>query len=190
MKNRKNMRTHSGFNLVEAAIVLGVVGLVIGGIWVAASTLRQNMLVNQTASAIQTIVSEANKIYTNMPRPAAATNLTPLMIQSGAIPSDLVMGTTAKTPWGTSLAVQYRVLPNKLQVYLQNLPKNLCYQLMNRLLANTDTSSGIGPQGLDIIYFPSAGNIVVGQTQAMIANTCDSDHTGWTWLEFQFPAPR
>ncbi len=31
-----------GFNLVEAAIVLGVVGLVIGGIWVAASAVSSN----------------------------------------------------------------------------------------------------------------------------------------------------
>ncbi len=31
-----------GFNLVEAAIVLGVIGLVIGGIWVAASNVAAN----------------------------------------------------------------------------------------------------------------------------------------------------
>lgn len=31
----------SGFNLVESAIVLGVIGLVIGGIWVAASAVQR-----------------------------------------------------------------------------------------------------------------------------------------------------
>lgn len=39
-----------GFSLVEAAIVLGVVGLVIGAIWVAAATVRANMKQNQAVS--------------------------------------------------------------------------------------------------------------------------------------------
>lgn len=34
------MRRH-GFSLIEAAIVLGIVGLVIGGIWVAATSVRE-----------------------------------------------------------------------------------------------------------------------------------------------------
>lgn len=34
-------KTRRGFNLIEAAIVLGVVGLVIGGIWVGAATLKK-----------------------------------------------------------------------------------------------------------------------------------------------------
>lgn len=37
-----------GFNLVEAAIVLGVVGLVIGGIWIAAATVTYNQKLQQT----------------------------------------------------------------------------------------------------------------------------------------------
>lgn len=34
-------RNSKGFSLIEAAIVLGVVGLVIGGIWAAASSVRE-----------------------------------------------------------------------------------------------------------------------------------------------------
>lgn len=34
------------FSLIEAAIVLGVVGLVIGGIWVAAAAVQETMRVN------------------------------------------------------------------------------------------------------------------------------------------------
>ena len=32
-------RYYSGFSLIEAAIVLGVIGLVIGGIWAASSSV-------------------------------------------------------------------------------------------------------------------------------------------------------
>lgn len=36
-----------GFSLLEAAVVLGVVGLVIGGIWVAASEVKTNQIVSE-----------------------------------------------------------------------------------------------------------------------------------------------
>lgn len=147
--------------------MLGVIGLVIGGIWVAASSVRQNM-----------------------PLPTAASDLTGLMISSGAIPADLlVTEKMAKTPWGTPLYVKYRVLPNKLQVYLQDLPKGICYALVNRLFAHADVNLGLGMQGLDIIYLPS-GPVVIGAPQTVISSRCANIVTGSSWIEFQFPAPR
>ncbi len=56
---RKNVRR--GFNLVEAAIVLGVVGLVIGGIWTGAASVKQNHWISETSKgvllSVQTIVA-------------------------------------------------------------------------------------------------------------------------------------
>jgi hypothetical protein len=40
-----------GFNLIEAAIVLGVIGLVIGGIWVAAAAVTENRRKGQMYAA-------------------------------------------------------------------------------------------------------------------------------------------
>ena len=45
----KNIRA---FSLIEAAIVLGVIGLVIGGLWAAASTVRFKMQVNEITKAV------------------------------------------------------------------------------------------------------------------------------------------
>lgn len=42
-----------GFNLVESAIVLGIVGLVIGGIWAAAAGIQRNMYRNEIIEAVQ-----------------------------------------------------------------------------------------------------------------------------------------
>jgi len=42
-----------GFNLVEAAIVLGVVGLVIGGIWVAAASVSQQFKVQRFLTSLR-----------------------------------------------------------------------------------------------------------------------------------------
>lgn len=41
-----------GFSLIEAAIVLAVVGLVLGGIWVAAAAMYENYKVNKTVEGI------------------------------------------------------------------------------------------------------------------------------------------
>ena len=40
--------SRKGFSLIESAIVLGVVGLVIGGIWLGDSTINENIRINQT----------------------------------------------------------------------------------------------------------------------------------------------
>ena len=41
-----------GFNLIEIAIVLGVTGVVIGGVWVATSSVRENMAAAEIAKEI------------------------------------------------------------------------------------------------------------------------------------------
>lgn len=51
MTRRRN-HTRKGFNLIESAIVLGVVGFVIGGIWTAASSVRANSEFNDVKAGI------------------------------------------------------------------------------------------------------------------------------------------
>ena len=50
-----------GFNLIEAAIVLGVVGLVIGGIWVAAASLKQRWFEQQFMEGLLVLAQNAQK---------------------------------------------------------------------------------------------------------------------------------
>lgn len=54
-------RSKRGFNLIEAAIVLGVVGLVIGGLWVAAAKVRENMFVSDIKTFILWTQEEGSK---------------------------------------------------------------------------------------------------------------------------------
>lgn len=53
----------SGFSLVEAAIVLAVVGLVVGGIWVATKSVIENNRVNETASGVLSTCANLSKLY-------------------------------------------------------------------------------------------------------------------------------
>lgn len=66
LKNRPNS---CGFNLVEAAIVLGVVGLVIGGIWVAAATVTNKLftkdMVAFATSALEIIHQNSRALTAN-----------------------------------------------------------------------------------------------------------------------------
>lgn len=52
-------RKKRGFSLIEAAIVLGVVGLVIGGIWVAAAAVSENRRLNQAVSGTLLLIDRA-----------------------------------------------------------------------------------------------------------------------------------
>src|SRR6185369_4823894 len=54
-------RKKTGFSLIEAAIVLAIVGLVIGGIWVAASAVATKMKISRTLVGLTFAVSQGQK---------------------------------------------------------------------------------------------------------------------------------
>lgn len=82
-----------GFSLIESAIVLAIIGLVIGGIWVAASSVHHNQ---RTARISAAVVSMVQAIRTNVPLanyPVGSnqeTNITAYAINSGIAPADMV----------------------------------------------------------------------------------------------------
>lgn len=53
-----------GFNLIEAAIVLAVVGLVVAGIWVAAASLKQRWFEQQFMEGLVVLKNNAQKYIT------------------------------------------------------------------------------------------------------------------------------
>lgn len=79
-----------GFNLIEAAIVLGIVGLVIGGIWIAAAAIAQRNLDNRITTGLFT----------------AITNI------QNAIPSQVPAGSIQSTDGSTHVAVDMQIFPN------------------------------------------------------------------------------
>lgn len=55
-------KPRQGFSLIEAAIVLGVVGLVIGGIWVAAAAVQTKMMSNNIATGINIAINNIQRL--------------------------------------------------------------------------------------------------------------------------------
>lgn len=59
--NGQNAR--KGFSLIEAAIVLAVIGLVIGGIWVAAAKVKKDYNVNKDVEIILISIEKLRGLY-------------------------------------------------------------------------------------------------------------------------------
>lgn len=135
-------RTRKGFNLIEAAIVLGVVGLVIGGIWVAASAVRYQHQLAETAKGILVSVQAVRSLYARQPCTVASTTLNLSQIDLGPVSKWPLYssGPLVFTPLGPSLEVRVMcgtAYGNVIQITLgQGSPPYdfaACQQLNSRL---------------------------------------------------------
>lgn len=101
-----------GFSLIESAIVLAVVGLVISGIWVAAATVRENMLINKTVQGTGIIANNIRQLYSGgmrVPTSGSATQLCDKFLSP--LPDGYGEGTSyycdATDPFGRGFYVDY-----------------------------------------------------------------------------------
>lgn len=105
----------NAFSLIEAAIVLAVIGLVIGGIWTATDTVRLRNKTARTVENILTIVSKTRSLFPLTEYPstdASANGITNAGIAAGVIPKDWVAGNNFVTSYGvgtgaTGLSLSY-----------------------------------------------------------------------------------
>lgn len=119
------------FSLIEAAIVLGVIGVVIGGIWAGANSVA---ISNQKADVLKTtlsIVQGVRNLYVGQ-TVASNTNITSNMVQAGIVPAGWVNGSgTISSPWNQDVTI--RVSSNGVHVYLIDMPQALCADLVFRM---------------------------------------------------------
>lgn len=132
-----------GFNLVEAAIVLGIVGLVIGGIWVAASAVQSNLRKSDASKAIIQMVQNVRIMYDGQ-APGATGSITSAVINAKAVPADFINGTNIINPWNGAVTVslaQAGSQVDSIDVAFNSMPKDVCIELTSR---NTNVSTDIG----------------------------------------------
>jgi hypothetical protein len=90
---RKSSRA---FSLVETAIVLGVAGLVLGGLWMAISTVRERARLSQTVTDVAFVVQGVKDFYRNSVAVADASGnmdearVTHFIIERGLVPPELL----------------------------------------------------------------------------------------------------
>lgn len=99
-----------GFSLVELAIVLSVVGVIIGMVAVYGGTLRQKSRIQAIQQAVGSLVEATRAAYGSQPAITGKINaVVPALVEAQAVPADLVRsatttcsGTTANfldSPW-------------------------------------------------------------------------------------------
>jgi type II secretory pathway pseudopilin PulG len=111
-----------GFNLIEAAIVLGVIGLVIGGIWVAAQAVNRELRMKGAAEDVLLIARNAVALfprgaYPASPPPTPSQNVVSASLNAGVIPSGYVVitgpgQTRARSPSGVVINVRLECFSN------------------------------------------------------------------------------
>jgi type II secretory pathway pseudopilin PulG len=134
-------RKNRGFTLTEAAIVLGIVGLILGAIWVAAGSVYSNMRVNTTSSQIIQMVSGIRSLYAGSTLVDFPASSQLNLAKAGAIPKDLVDNPTTPTTvtdvWGGNITIS----PNNaggaarsgFSITMSLVPQDACVGLLVRL---------------------------------------------------------
>jgi len=103
-----------GFTLTEIAIVLGIIGLILGAIWTAAASVYLNHAIKKAEQQILTIVGNMRSLYPTGFSSAVQADITCDVIPAGVFPSDMVLpgpcvpldlATYPRDPWGGAVRI-------------------------------------------------------------------------------------
>lgn len=146
----KNSKSRKGFSLIETAIVLGIVGLIIGGIWIAASAVNQNLQKSEVTKTTLAMVKGVQNLFDGQTVSANA-SITTSMINAGVVPASWVKTAadntqTAVSPWNGDVYVA--IGANRVTIQFYGAPKKMCVDLVSRMPAlvgnPTDVTTQIG----------------------------------------------
>lgn len=98
-----------GFTLTEVAIVLGVFGIVLAGIWAAAGAVYETMRVNKTTQQLQLIVQNMRNYYASRQIVGGSQNRdtnTAMLVNARIFPRDMLNNANMpESPWGTPVRI-------------------------------------------------------------------------------------
>jgi len=90
-----SLHCRRGFSLVELAIVLGVVSIIVAGIWNYAGSARQTARIQQAMDAVAVLVDATRTTYaTQSGIIGGVPTVVPRLVQTGGVPPSLLNNTT------------------------------------------------------------------------------------------------
>lgn len=104
---------------MESAVVLGVVGLVIGGIWGVAASVRASMQANHLHQQTLNLVSSIRDYYANRPLPSVTADITGTLRTKGRFPEEMCPANCVAASGAPSNTV-YNAYGGTTGVYIPN----------------------------------------------------------------------
>ncbi|HAX91594.1 MAG TPA: hypothetical protein DCY07_05210 [Rhodospirillaceae bacterium] len=126
------------FTLTEAAIVLGITGIVLAAIWGAVNATTRNKNINQAVTNMALVVQNMRTLYRSQSGFANLNvDITPAMVTAGIFPSSMLTDATPPTPispWGTAVTIRSVTATTFYVVFNSTLPTDDCIGLVSRAI--------------------------------------------------------
>jgi type II secretory pathway pseudopilin PulG len=151
--SRDGISKEAGFNLIEAAIVLGIVGLIVGGIWAAAASAYENMRQQAASKNLLSLAQNIRGFYAQNPSDTIDTD-TENLFSLGLLPADMVVGTagshTMRHQWGGTVTLTDTSTSGiaSFSIYFNRMNSEACRNFIMRN-ANAARGSGLLSVGTD-----------------------------------------
>jgi prepilin-type N-terminal cleavage/methylation domain-containing protein len=183
-RTQSQKRKQRGFTLTEIAIVLGIVGLILGAIWVAAGAVYTNLRVSSTSRDMLAMAQGIRTLYTNQGLMDAGFT-TVNLIASGVAPGDMVntATNTLSDAWGGAItftpATTINTAGDSFVVDLSGVPTGACVSLLS---TNSSPATGTGIAGLNAgaalfntaASIKNGGNYVTNYTATAAVAACSA----------------
>ena len=131
-----------GFTLTEIAIVLGIVGIILGAIWAAAAMVYSNNRTKEATTEVLTIIGNWQSIFGNRRVDIGDwTDITAATITNKFMPSQMVQsGITSQgySPWNGYVVVYSVQSWNGIAVQYGGLSQSACSNFANTLATGTN----------------------------------------------------
>lgn len=147
-------RTTSGFTLTEVAIVLGIIGIILGAIWAAASKVYGNHANALASNEVIQIYNGYKALFqAKVPDAVENTDITAVGIGNSIFPSEMLRGSppsvTLEGPWhGSTIAVTDQISLNTITITFGKLGESECTDMGAMYSGNSNSNPNV--IGLDI----------------------------------------
>lgn len=138
-----------GFTLTEAAIVLGIVGVLLSAIWLAAANVYVSGRVAHTSEQLTTIIGRMRSLYGMRPTIDVAVTSAELAA-SGVFPLDMPLDIPSGNVgnlWGGNAIIAAAnvrgVMGDGFSVTFTQVPRDACVQLLMRWAGNRLRDTGL-----------------------------------------------
>jgi len=195
----RSTQRKKGFTLTEIAIVLGIMGLILGAIWTAAAGVYSNQKEAKLQSEVLTVVQGVRSLYaTSTVGDIAGTNITTTLINAGIFPSDMYSGANGLTPYAgaSGLAAfggKITTDGDGFIIEITSIPQAACVNILNNLGGNgRDSGLVLATAAKTTNAATSAGTAMTATTFPITASgantTCTAASTAGTagFVDFGF----